>query len=315
VRLNGLDLNLLVALDALLEEQQVTRAGERVGLTQSAMSDALGRLRRHYDDELLVRRGNRFHLTPLGEALRERVSEAINSATYAFGARAAFDPASSTREFRIFATGIGLVVVRPLLDRLSATAPRVSLSLLDMDELGRDDAEFRRSDGAIGPRGVRFGGGLSESPAPHSGIPCQELYRDEWMLLSAGRAPDPAPVTLRELRERPWVSAYGARSPVMRHLMTIGFEPTIVAGVQDFAAVPFMVTGTNRVAALPHRFAALCARHADLRIEPFPVPVPPLVEAFWWHPNHVHDAGHQWFREELAAVVVTLNEVAGTPPA
>ena len=92
MRLNGLDLNLLVALDALLEEQHVTRAGERVGLTQSATSDALARLRRHYDDELLARRGNRFELTPLAEALRERVAEAITSAGYAFGARATFDP-------------------------------------------------------------------------------------------------------------------------------------------------------------------------------------------------------------------------------
>ncbi len=306
MRLNGLDLNLLVALDALLEEQQVTRAGERVGLTQSAMSDALARLRRHYGDELLVRRGNRLHLTPLAEGLRERVAEAISSATYAFGARAAFDPESSTREFRIFATGIGLVVVRPLLDRLVVSAPRVSLVLLDMDELSRDEAVFRRSDGAIGPRGVRLPAGLSA--AQPSGVPCQELYRDEWKVVSARRAPDAPPLTLLELSARPWVTAYGARSPVIRHLATIGCEPTIVASVQDFAAVPLMVPGTSRVVALPGRFAALCASHSELQIDPFPVPVPPLVEAFWWHPNHAHDAGHRWFREELAAAAETLDE-------
>jgi DNA-binding transcriptional LysR family regulator len=305
VRLNGLDLNLLVALDALLEEQQVTRAGERIGLTQSAMSDALARLRRHYGDDLLVRRGNRLHLTPLAEALRERVAEAISSATYAFGARAAFDPESSGREFRIFATGVGLVVLRPLLDRLSDTAPGVSVSLLDMDDLGRDEAEFRRSDGAIGPRGLRMNGG-SSAPTQPNAIPCQELYHDEWMLISARRAPDPPPLTLPEMRKRPWVTAYGARTPVMRHLASIGCEPRVVASVQDFAVVPFMVSGTDRIAALPARFADISAGHADLRIEPFPVPVPPLVEAFWWHPQHLHDAGHQWLREQVTAVATAL---------
>ncbi len=314
MRLNGLDLNLLVALDALLEEQHVTRAGERVGLTQSAMSDALARLRRHYGDELLVRRGNRLHLTPLAEALRERVAEAISTATHAFGARATFDPGSSTRGFRIFATGIGLVVVRPLLDRLAGAAPHVSLSLLDMDELGRDEGGFRRSDGVIGPRGLR---GLSASSLQPSGVPVQELYRDEWRILSAGRAAGAPPWTLDELRARPWVTAYGARSPLIRHLATIGYEPRIVAGVQDFVAVPFMVAGTDRVAALPGRFAALCAQHTDLRIDPFPVAVPQLVEAFWWHPNHTHDAGHRWFREQVAAVVVTLEDgssIGSIPP-
>ena len=305
MRLNGLDLNLLVALEALLEEQHVTRAGERVGLTQSATSDALARLRRHYDDELLARRGNRFELTPLAEALRERVAEAITSAGYAFGARATFDPESSTREFRVFATGIGLVVLRPLLDRLNERAPQVSLTLLNMDDLGRDEAEFRRSDGVIGPRGMRLG---DPSSAPQNRVGCQELYRDEWKLISARAPVDPPTQTLEELRDRPWVSAYGARSSIMRHLASIGFEPTIAANVQDFAAVPFMVTGSARVAALPERFAAQCAQHGDLRIDAFPVSVPPLVEAFWWHPLHHHDAGHRWLREEITAVAATLGE-------
>ena len=92
----------------------------------------------------------------------------------------------------------------------------------------------------------------------------------------------------------------------MRHLATVGYEPAIAASVQDFAVVPFMVTGTDRVAALPARFAALCAQHADLRIDPFPVPVPPLVEAFWWHPNHAQDVGHTWFRGQVEAVAETL---------
>jgi DNA-binding transcriptional LysR family regulator len=268
------------------------------------MSDALARLRRHYDDELLARHGNRLQLTPLGEALRERVADALGSVSYAFGARAAFDPQSSTREFRIFATGIGLVVVRPLLDRLSVAAPGVSVALMDMDQLEQDESVFRRSDGAIGPRGMRLPGGLS-GPAPRSDIPCQQLYDDEWKLISARAAEAPA-LTLDDVRDRPWVSAYGVRSPVMRHLATIGLEPRLVASVQDFMAVPFMVTGTDRVAALPGRFAALTARHADVQIDDFPVPVPPIVEAFWWHPNHAQDAGHGWFREQVAAVAETL---------
>lgn len=309
MRLNGLDLNLLVALDALLEEQQVTRAGERVGLTQSAMSDALARLRRHYDDELLARHGNRLQLTPLAESLRERVAEALGSVSYAFGARATFDPQSSTREFRIYATGIGLVLVRPLLDRLVSTAPGVSVSLMDMDQLEQDEAVFRRADGAIGPRGIRLPGGASGVGSSRGGIPSQQLYADDWKLISA-RRPEGAPAwTPEEIRDRPWVSAYTGRSPVLRHLATIGLEPRIVASVQEFLAVPFLVAGTDRLAALPGRFAALAARHADVQIDDFPMPFPRIVEAFWWHPSHAQDAGHLWFREQVAAVVDTFDQV------
>ncbi len=272
----------------------------------------LARLRRHYDDELLARHGNRLERTPLGDALRERVAEALGSVSYAFGARATFDPASSVREFRIFSTGIGLVLVRPLLDRLLDTAPGVSVALMEMDRLEQDEAVFRRSDGAIGPRGIRLPGGVSGHSSPRNAIPSLRLYDDEWMVVSARRPEGAPPLTLDELRVRPWVSAYGVRSPVMRHLATIGVEPRLVVSVQDFTAVPLMVAGTDRVAALPGRFAALTARHGDVQIEAFPVVVPPIVEAFWWHPNHPQDAGHQWLREQVAAVAAALARDATT---
>jgi hypothetical protein len=118
VNLAGLDLNLLVALRALIEEQNVTRAGERVGLTQPAMSAALARLRRHFGDELMVRHGNRYELTPLGVALRHRTELAVVAVERVFAAQPDFDPTTSEREFTVLLSDYALMVLGPVVANL-----------------------------------------------------------------------------------------------------------------------------------------------------------------------------------------------------
>ena len=93
MNLGSLDLNLLVSLDALLQQRSVTRAAEQLGLSQPALSASLARLRRHFDDPLLARVGNDYRLTPLAVQLKERTRVALNSAERVFAAQAEFDPA------------------------------------------------------------------------------------------------------------------------------------------------------------------------------------------------------------------------------
>ena len=99
MNLASLDLNLLVSLDALLQQRSVTRAASQMGLSQPALSASLGRLRRHFGDELLTRVGNEYRLTPLAVQLRDLARLALTGVERVFTAQPAFDPASSTREF------------------------------------------------------------------------------------------------------------------------------------------------------------------------------------------------------------------------
>ena len=101
MNLAGLDMNLVVALRALLAERNVTRAGERIGLSQPAMSAALGRLRRHFGDELLARKGSGYQLTALGVVLLDRTEVACEMLEQVFGSQLRFDPAREEREFVI----------------------------------------------------------------------------------------------------------------------------------------------------------------------------------------------------------------------
>ena len=101
VNLASLDLNLLVSLDALLQERSVTRAATRMGLSQPALSASLARLRRHFGDELLTRVGNEYRLTPLAVQLKELSRLALSGVERVFDAQTEFDPASSRREFSL----------------------------------------------------------------------------------------------------------------------------------------------------------------------------------------------------------------------
>ena len=126
MNLGGIDLNLLVALDALLSERSVTRAAQRVGLSQPGMSNALARLRRLFDDPLLVRRGAALVPTARAEALAGPVREALALISGAIDAPAAFDPARDHRSFRVSCSDYSvLMLIGPLVRGLAADAPGV----------------------------------------------------------------------------------------------------------------------------------------------------------------------------------------------
>src|SRR6266849_11222406 len=126
--LGGTDLNLMVALKALLEEGNVTKAGAKIGKSQPTMSTALARLRRHYQDELLVRVGRDYELTPFARALVPTVQQTLNSVELALDAGRRFDPATSRHTFLLTASDYAISVLgEPLLRRVSGVAPGIRL--------------------------------------------------------------------------------------------------------------------------------------------------------------------------------------------
>ena len=152
---SGIDLNLLAALGALLEERNLTRAGARLNLTQPAMSAALTRLRQHFGDELLVRSGRQFVLTPDAERVLPAVQHALQQVDRTFAATGEFDAANSTRAFSIAISGQSIVTLSGLLRRAHELAPGVRLDLRPVPaEAISGDRGLLQHDLVIAPLGI-----------------------------------------------------------------------------------------------------------------------------------------------------------------
>ena len=179
------DLNLLVALDALLQERNVTRAGARIGVSQSAMSSALSRLRRQFDDELLTRVGTRYELTPLAQVLTDRVAEVLRLIERTLSSQPTFQPATSTREFRVVGSDYALSLLTPyLMSMLKQQAPKVKLRLESVRPIAVDSPEelLRSVDLLLIPRGH------------FTGLPVKDLFQDRWVCITGAdndRADEP----------------------------------------------------------------------------------------------------------------------------
>ncbi|CAL9280701.1 MULTISPECIES: LysR family transcriptional regulator [Streptomyces] len=295
MNLSRLDLNLVVALRALLEERNVTRAGQRVGLSQPAMSAALSRLRRHFDDDLLARVGGHYELTALGQVLLDRTTTAYDVLERLFASQADFDPAKERREFKLVASDYAVAVFGAELARfVHEEAPGIRLRFAQTPPTVVDatDALLSTSDGLLMPHGV-----ISDFPAT-------DLYGDRWVFLVADDHPSVGDrLTRQDLARLPWVTyqrTYDA--PAVRQLGMLGIEPRVEVSVDSFQIIPLLVAGTRRIALIQARLARLLAPLAGVRVVEPPYEAVPLREAMWWHPVHTHDAAHIWLRETAARV-------------
>ncbi|WP_370615631.1 LysR family transcriptional regulator [Mumia sp. Pv 4-285] len=295
--LRNLDLNLLLTLDALLQERNVTRAAERLGLSQPAVSAALGRLRRHFNDELLQRTGNKYSLSPLAEQLAGRTATALSGVQRVFDASSDFDPATADREFTLMVSDYGATILGDhLATAVARQAPGVRLRFVPNTPAAVDHAResLRTLDGIVLPHGFI------------SDIPAVDLYEDTWVcVVSEDNDRVGETLTLEDVAALPWVATYNlptAFAPAARQLRMIGVEPDVHIVVDSFLAIPFLVAGTNRVAVLQAQLAHRLAAAAGIRVFACPWDVVPLKEAFWWHPQFRSDPAHQWLRQILRDV-------------
>ncbi|MEV4800235.1 LysR family transcriptional regulator [Nonomuraea sp. NPDC049421] len=289
----------MVALHALLEERNVTKAGLRVGLSQPAMSAALARLRHHFADELLVRQGNRYELTPLGNALRAPAANAYAMLDRLFTSRADFRPGDEERDFTLLSSDYAIAVFGAALARtLHAEAPGLRLHFRHVPPgfVENPEAVLGAVDGAMMPHGVI------------SGLPAVELYEDAWVCLVADDHPEIGDrITLDDLARLPWVVYQRTfDAPVTRQLSMLGLEPHVEVSVQHFQLLPSLVAGTRRVALVQRRLAELLRDVAPVRMPALPFEAVPLREALWWHPVHTHDAAHTWLRTTATRVAASL---------
>jgi DNA-binding transcriptional LysR family regulator len=305
VNLAGLDLNLLVSLDALLQQRSVTRAAVQMGLSQPALSASLARLRRHFGDDLLTRVGNEYRLTPLAVQLRELARPALTGVERVFTAQPVFHPESSTREFSLLVSDYGVAVLgNALAGLLAAEAPRTRLRLSANTPLAVDRAEqvLLSTDLLVLPHG--FVTDLSH----------RDLYRDEWVcVVAADNAAVGDELTVGHLETLPWVVSYHgptASTPAARQMRMLGIEPQVQVVTENFLTVPGLVAGTPRIALLQRRLVDLLPLDVAVRALPCPFEVGPLVEAMWWHPAFDDDPEHAYLRDVVARAAA---QVAGPP--
>ncbi|MET9793790.1 LysR family transcriptional regulator [Streptomyces canus] len=288
------DLNLLVALDALLQERNVTRAAQRLGLSQPTLSTALARLRRHFDDELLTRTGNSYELTPLAERLRETTEHALFWTERVFQTQPDFVPADCQREFTVVLSDAQLPFAKVFADLVRQQAPDARLRFQhSTDMFTRQAVEYLRTvDLLVLPHGL-----LTD-------MPTLDLYRDRVVcVVSADAVPDKDRIRV-ELASRPWVFPYRHPSPVfspVRRLQAEGIEPRVEITTEDLLSVPYLVAGTDRIGLLSERVTRLHhAAAADVAVVDLPFEIGVLVESLRWHPVHERDPAHAWLRQTAA---------------
>ncbi len=306
--LSRLDLNLLVSLDALLTERSVTRAAEQLRLSQPALSASLARLRRHFDDPLLVRRGNSYELTALATRLAVHTSTALESARRVFESQTAWVPAQSEREFSIYGSDYGFVTVGAIASRLAEErAPGVRLRFLLHTPSIVEDAvtKLRSADGMIIPHG------------PLSDLPHEDLWNDDWMALVAEESAVGEVLTMEEMAAHPWVLTYQSRSSftsAAREVQQLGIDTHAEVVLESFLPVPHFVAQTDRIGLIQASLVPRMVRAGGVRAVRLPFESTPLVNALWWHPAHAADPEHAWMRDLFAEAGRMVHAAASPGP-
>ena len=304
--LANIDLNLLVVLRELLREQNVTRAAERVGVTQPAASAALARLRRHFDDDLLERNRNGYLLTPLGQQLAAQVEPLALGLERLFSPDPAFRPEASDREFVLMTTDYVLAVIGEDLSRaMYAASPSIRLYVdVVKGSLPADLPDtLRRVDAIVSAPKAEF---------KASELRGTELFRDRWVCVIDAENDISDAITVDDLERMSWVvpnhpdGEYPASSPLGPVLAGLRRRPSVAVRVDSYHVTPWFVAGTDRVAVMQQRLARQFADRPDLRTLDCPVDVPPLTEILWWHQRNDDDPGHRWLRTLLRHVSAPL---------
>ncbi|WP_235581583.1 LysR family transcriptional regulator [Rhodococcus sp. Leaf278] len=299
-----LDLNLLVSLDALLQHMSVTNAARQLNLSQPALSAALARLRRHFDDELLYRVGNEYHLTPLAAELRQRAGLALDGVERVFPARPEFSPQESTREFSILVSDYGITVLGKTLAGLFAeAAPRARLRFrpTSPDLVARVEHTLVSSDLMLVPHGVV------------TDLPHRDLYHDRWVMIVSSDNDDIGPtLSVDDLKNSPWAVVFhgpSAATPADRQLRMLGIEPNVQVVTESFLTIPDLVAGSKRIALLQERLARLLPSTSGVRTMACPVEVNELVETMWWHPIYDRDPEHIFLRDIVVRAADSATDV------
>jgi len=295
MRHRRIDLNLIVALQVLLEERNVTRAALALNVTQSTMSGILGRLRESFGDPLLTQVGRHMQLTPLAESLIGPSQEVMTRVDALLATQPVFEPATARRKIAIATSDyVVAAFLGDVLCAISREAPGLCFELHPPVSSWADEVNAGRLDFVICPAHI--------SSADHpSAVLFEDGYTvvawrdspaiDGWTSLTLGQYQSLGHVIYHVPTGRPWFEQW--------YLTEYGDSRRIEMQVSGFNLMPSLVVGTDRIATLQTRLARRAAETLPLRLFELPMRVPPLTEVLQWSRHRQADPVHTWLRSRL----------------
>ncbi|MEX5746044.1 LysR family transcriptional regulator [Massilia sp. X63] len=294
---HAIDLNLLSVFQEVYRERQISSAAKRLGLSQSAVSNALARLRRAFGDELFVRTAAGMQPTPLATQMAEPIGVAMAQVALALNQRSRFDPATSSRRFVLAMTDVGEIYFMPaLIERCRVLAPLVEISSVRAGALAlKEEMEGGRVDLAVGPFED-----ISEA------LYQRQLFRQPYVtMMRKGHPLAKGEPSLERFVKAEHLLVDASESPYDRInalLARAGVGPSVRFRVPHFTAVPYMVASSDLVVTVPQKLAERAALPFGLEWIVPPLELPALQTNVFWHRRYNQDPGNQWLRGLLAEV-------------
>lgn len=299
MNISAVNLNLLLVFEALLEERSVSRAAARIGLSQPALSNALGRLRATFGDPLFTRTARGMTPTLRALELAGPVRSGLSQLRGALAERPRFDPAVSTRSFRIAMTDYAeLVLLGALLRRIQHRAPEVQILVRRVDRIFiAPEAELRAGalDAAIG-----F---FPEANTLEPGTYSRELFVEENVcILRKGHPLLGKRFTLRQFASARHVAVFyraDSRGLIDNILAGHGLRRRLQASTPHFLTVPYVVADSDLIAMVPAGLAVRFKKKIPVEIRKSPLQLPLFHMRLLWHEHSADDPAHAWLRSEI----------------
>ncbi|MFL6302947.1 MAG: LysR family transcriptional regulator [Candidatus Sulfotelmatobacter sp.] len=294
VQLRNADLNLLIPLKALLHERNVTRAAERIHLSQSAMSRTLDRLRSELGDELLVRVGRNYELTPRGSALLDELGQVMPRLARLWAGEP-FSPAQSEAHIRLAMTDYASsVVLAPLAEICGKLAPGITFEVIPWHERAHEDSEIVATHLILSPLAVP------------STFRVEPLFEDRFLCIPGRRLRRrKASITMKEYLSFRHISVETQPSQqnlIDRSLGEAGLHRRVAVHLPYFLAAIRMLETTDLVLTMPARIAEPMLALLDLPRLKAPKEIPPIRYSMVWHPRFDSDLLHAWLREKVRQI-------------
>ncbi|MCW2394026.1 MULTISPECIES: LysR family transcriptional regulator [unclassified Sphingobium] len=306
MRFEGLDLNLLVALDILIELKSVSRSARQLNLTQPAVSAALNRLRDYFGDELLVTSGRAMLLTPKAEELRDPVREALIFIHSKITTPASFDPKTAERRIVLCGSDYSFdVLLAEVLRRSAKIAPGLTYDFIPIDWRAGERLERGEIDLYLTISGYLL-----------SGHPKETLWEDEQCVIAWNQGRYAESLTASDFAEAGHAVAYFGpdrqQSIAERNYQALHVERRVEVRLPNFSLLPAAVIGTDRVATIHRRHARHYARLLPIVIHDAPITLDRVVGEVQWHRLRTSDAAISYVR---SMIVDCAAEILGTPQA
>ncbi len=297
----GLDLNLLIPLQALLKERHVTRAAETLGITQPAMSAALARLRILFGDQLLVRGPGGLAYTPRAERLIEQIDQIMALVGQITSLPEAFEPRTSRRIFKLAGTDfVEFFLLPPLMGSLAQEAPFIEIEFNELDQKTMETAM------AAGQLDLAIG---YLPKAPEALIRSSLFYEPFVCVARRGHpALQDGPLSLDRYVEIQHVQALMRDGTMYADtidsaLAAQGLVRKVSLWQLSFMAVTYVVALTDLIGTIPRLLATGAATRLPIEVYDMPLPLPPAEFALYWHPRSRDDRGHRWLRERIGSLL------------